>query len=164
MGFAIATLELGNGALGISPIPGGDGDLARAVETIVAWGATLVLTLTEGHELEAAGAQNLNQELADHKIDWRHWPIADFQVPPDQEADRWAGLCDDVALQVAAGARVLIHCKGGCGRSGMVLLRVLLDAGVASGEALARLRAVRPCAVETDAQMVWATNGVLTQV
>ncbi|WP_299425512.1 protein-tyrosine phosphatase family protein [uncultured Shimia sp.] len=163
MGFAIATLELGEGALGISPIPGGDGDVAEAVETISAWRASLVLTLTEAHELDAAGAQGLGTLLAEHQIAWWHRPIVDFQNPSEQEGVRWAALCEDVAGQVAAGARVLIHCKGGCGRSGMVLLRVLLDGGETPSDALARLREVRPCAVETDAQMAWATHGVLTQ-
>ena len=54
--------------------------------------------------------------------------------------------------------RVLIHCKGGCGRSGMVALRLMIEAGEAPDEALARLRSVRPCAVETDAQMRWAMS------
>ena len=54
------------------------------------------------------------------------------------------------------GGRVLVHCRGGCGRSGMVALRLMIEAGEAPDEALSRLRSVRPCAVETKAQMGWA--------
>jgi len=54
------------------------------------------------------------------------------------------------------GGRVLIHCRGGCGRSGMAALRLMIESGEEAGAALSRLRALRPCAVETEAQMAWA--------
>ena len=38
----------------------------------------------------------------------------------------------------------------------MVVLRLMVDSGEAAEAALDRLRAARPCAVETDAQMAWA--------
>ena len=53
----------------------------------------------------------------------------------------------------------MIHCFGGCGRSGMAALRLMVEAGEDADEALERLRAVRPCAVETDAQLRWARAG-----
>ena len=53
---------------------------------------------------------------------------------------------------------MVVHCMGGCGRSGMILLRLMIDAGETPDSALARLRTARPCAVETKAQMRWATG------
>jgi hypothetical protein len=41
----------------------------------------------------------------------------------------------------------------------MAVLRLMIEAGEEPGEALARLRAVRACAVETDAQLEWAEQG-----
>ena len=40
----------------------------------------------------------------------------------------------------------------------MAVLRLMIEAGEAPEVALPRLRAVRPCAVETEAQMTWATR------
>jgi hypothetical protein len=40
----------------------------------------------------------------------------------------------------------------------MAILRLLVEMGEQPEEALQRLRAVRPCAVETDAQFDWAAN------
>jgi len=54
------------------------------------------------------------------------------------------------------GGSVLVHCKGGCGRSGMAALRLMVEAGEDPHLAFARLRDVRPCAVETEAQLAWA--------
>src|SRR5690606_33735699 len=56
------------------------------------------------------------------------------------------------------GGRVLVHCLGGCGRSGMVALRLMIGAGETPEVALRHLRGVRPCAVETEAQLAWATG------
>jgi protein-tyrosine phosphatase len=55
-----------------------------------------------------------------------------------------------------SGGRVLVHCFGGCGRSGMAALRLMVAAGEGPESALHRLRASRACAVETEAQRLWA--------
>ena len=41
----------------------------------------------------------------------------------------------------------------------MALLRLMAEAGEDVDMALARLRSVRPCAVETTAQQAWAALG-----
>jgi len=38
----------------------------------------------------------------------------------------------------------------------MAVLRLMIEAGEEAGDALARLRSLRPCAIETHAQMAWA--------
>jgi hypothetical protein len=40
----------------------------------------------------------------------------------------------------------------------MAVLRLMVEMGEDPEEALARLRAVRPCAVETEVQKAWATT------
>jgi len=41
----------------------------------------------------------------------------------------------------------------------MAALRLMVEAGEDANDALLRLRSIRPCAVETDAQMIWAQQG-----
>ena len=57
------------------------------------------------------------------------------------------------------GGRVIVHCRGGCGRTGMAVLRLMVEAGEDGENALARLRTVRTCAVETIQQKEWAFRG-----
>ena len=64
----------------------------------------------------------------------------------------------DTDTETVAGRGVAVHCRAGIGRSGMVALRLMIEAGEAPDDALARLRTVRPCAVETTAQMHWAMS------
>eukprot|EP00913_Durusdinium_trenchii_P034016 g31843.t1 len=50
----------------------------------------------------------------------------------------------------AGGRRLVVHCRGGIGRAGTVASRLLVELGVATPEeALRRVRAARPGAVET---------------
>jgi protein-tyrosine phosphatase len=156
MSYPIAELELGGGVLGISPMPGRSGRYDADLSAILRWGATLVLTMTTEAELVRSGAGTLNEDLMAAGVQWRHLPIPDFGAPPPETANLWpeASLFAHEAL--GAGGRVLAHCYGGCGRSGMALMRLMVEAGEAPDHALARLRDVRPCAVEAESQRAWA--------
>jgi protein-tyrosine phosphatase len=56
------------------------------------------------------------------------------------------------------GGSILLHCRGGQGRSGMIALRILVERGEEVSVALTRLRSERPGAVETEAQLIWASE------
>lgn len=164
MGYEVFAVPIGAGQLALAPVPGADGDLGADVAAIVQWGATLVISTTESEEMQNLGAGALPEVLNAARIAWAHFPIRDFGVPEAKVEAKWTGLSERARQQIEAGGHVLVHCRGGCGRSGMLMLRLMVDAGLAAEEAFQRLRAVRPCAVETDAQVVWATKGVLTQI
>lgn len=136
MGFAIYEVGVGAGALAIAPRPA-----ASNINAIATWSPDLVVSLIEPHE----GDVSFLNVFA-----WRDIPIADYGTPQDEALDLVIG--EAVAL-IRNGGRVLFHCKGGCGRSGMAAARILYMFDVA--EPIAALRAVRPCAVETDAQAAW---------
>lgn len=138
--FAIFELKAGGGTLALCPLPVGQ------LEAVRQWFPDLVISMCESHEMP-------------HDL-WsgfplRHVPVVDYGVPAGAV---WSGVEADALQILCQGGRILVHCKGGCGRSGMAVLRLMLQAGEA--DALARLRAVRPCAVETDEQLDWATGKV----
>ena len=158
-GFIIAELAAGGGRLALCPMPGRDADYAGDLAAILRWAPALVLTMATGPELAAAGALRLTGDLAARGIGWRHLPVADFAADSAALREGWAAASAEARTHLAGGRSVLAHCLGGCGRSGMVVLRLMVEAGEAPEAALARLRAVRPCAVETAAQEVWAMQG-----
>ncbi|MCD6051116.1 MAG: phosphatase, partial [Verrucomicrobia bacterium] len=51
-----------------------------------------------------------------------------------------------------AGGKVLVHCRGGLGRAGTVACMLLMELGASRSEALRKVRAARPGAVETPTQ------------
>lgn len=155
-GPVIASLDLPSGGrLGLCRLPGADGHLACDLVTIVAWRPKLVLSLTEAGEM--GPCSDLGDRLAAAGIGWRHWPIRDFDVPP--AGCDWPILAKTLHGILDGGGALLVHCRGGRGRSGMVALRLLVERGEDLRAALPRLRAVRSGAVETDAQLLWAAAG-----
>lgn len=156
--FPIASLPAGNGTLGICPLPGRSGDYREDLETLLEWSPDMVLTMTTGREMDSFGATDLGRDLMQANVIWHHLPIQDFGAPSAKIITEWNGLAGAVHQILAQGGNVLAHCKGGCGRSGMMLLRILCEAGEEPNRALERLRATRPCAVETDAQYAWASQ------
>lgn len=147
-----AELAVGGGRLALSALPAGAG-LRADLEK---FHPDLVLSLTESHEMREAGAGDLPGWLAARGIAWAHVPVPDFAVPG--AAPGWAAVEARLVALLAGGGRLWLHCRAGLGRSGTVALRLMVAGGEASGPALARLRAVRPGAVETEAQRLWAGN------
>lgn len=145
------------GQIALCRQPGQSGDLTGDMAVIAAWAPTAVVTLTQEAEFPDPPT-SLPIAFTHADYDWLHLPIIDFGTP----AARDAALFDDsvAALHdmLAHGGRILIHCKGGKGRSGMLALRLMVAQDEPPEQALARLRAVRAGAVETDQQYVWASN------
>lgn len=156
--FPIATIPVpGGGRIGICALPGGTGDLEGDLGAVHAWQPAVVVSMTEQAEMEAAGAGDLGRRLRRAGIDWHHLPIRDFGAPDEAVRSAWPAL--SIVLQGALdrGVGVLVHCRGGRGRSGMIALRLMVERGAVPEVALGELRAARPGAVETEGQFDWAT-------
>ena len=152
-------VEAAPGMVGVSPMPGLFEGVEADAAAIARWGAGLVLTMTGQGELERAGVHGLDRALAAQGIAWRHLPVDDWGWPSDTVRALWPEAAAEAHAVLDAGGRVLAHCRGGCGRSGMAALRLLVERGEAPEAALARLRAVRSCAVEAQGQFAWAAEG-----
>ena len=126
---------------------------------LLAWRPDMVLTMTEQAEMQALGAGKLGERLLAAGVDWHPLPIHDFGAPGPGVQAAWPGVSAQAGAVLMRGGKVLAHCRGGCGRSGMVVLRLMVELGEDPEEALARLRGARPCAVETKAQQAWAAAG-----
>ena len=154
--YAIHALPVLDGTLALSAMPGRTRQYHADWQVLKAWNPKLVISMTEQSEMDCKGAGSLGLDLADAGVDWLHLPVRDYGVPEHMD---WDGVRKQVFQVLSENERVLVHCFGGCGRSGMMALRLMIASGEDCEAALARLRAVRPCAVETDAQMAWACLG-----
>lgn len=154
--YRIAELTCGKGRLGIAPMPGRAGSYDADLTAILRWDPGLVLTMTTGGELVRSGALDLGADLETAGVVWRHLPIPDFGAPPPATDAQWPDVSVLAHGLLGEGRGILAHCYGGCGRSGMALLRLMVEAGEDLDPALLRLRDVRPCAVETEQQKAWA--------
>lgn len=154
--YTIAEVSLTGGWLGIAPIPGRRGAYAADVNAILRWGADMVMTMTTREELRHTGAGALGEDLAVAGVLWRHLPVPDFGAPPEDTLALWPEASETAHRVLADGGKVMAHCFGGCGRAGMALMRLMVEAGEEADPALERLRDARPCAVQSETQRAWA--------
>ena len=154
--FEIFEISVGPAILGMSPLPGLTGDFLADVEKIFNWNPTTILSLTPKEEMEDLGASDFVSMIAKERIPWVHFPIKDFSIVDQQQEVLWEKISKNINLQINNGNRILVHCRGGCGRTGMIVLRFMIEFGEDPEKALERLRVIRPCAIETRAQENWA--------
>ena len=154
--FEVFEISVGPAILGMSPLPGLTGDFLADVEKIFNWNPTTIVSLTPKKEMEDLGASDFVSMMAKERIPWVHFPIKDFSIVDQQQEILWEKISKNISLQINNGNRILVHCRGGCGRTGMIVLRFMIEFGEDPEKALERLRAIRPCAIETRAQENWA--------
>ena len=154
--FEVFEISVGPAILGMSPLPGLTGDFLADVEKIFNWNPTTILSLTPKKEMEDLGASDFVSMMAKERIPWVHFPIKDFSIVDQQQEVLWEKISKNINLQINNGNRILVHCRGGCGRTGMIVLRFMIEFGEDPEKALERLRVIRPCAIETLAQENWA--------
>jgi ADP-ribosyl-[dinitrogen reductase] hydrolase len=83
-------------------------------------------------------------------------PVEDVRAPSSEFETRWVYAGARLRERLRLGERVLVHCRGGLGRAGSVAARLLVEFGATPNEAITRVRAVRPNAIETREQEQWA--------
>lgn len=128
-------------------------DLSLDLDVVQAWGAALVLTLVEPAELISLKVPDLGQAIEARGLLWRHMPIADYGVPTAAFESQWQTQGREIRSMLRSGANVLVHCKGGLGRAGMMAARLLVELGMAPEEAIRAVRRVRKGAIETPSQL-----------
>ena len=127
-------------------------DLAIDLDAVAAWGAVAVLTLVEGHELASLGVEDLGAQVEARHMAWLHAPIADVSTPSAAFEAAWRDIGEGLRARLRSGFDIVVHCKGGLGRAGMIAARLMVELGVAPAKAVALVRKVRPGAIETAAQ------------
>lgn len=128
-------------------------DLGIDLDAIRAWGAKLVLTLVEPAELKMLNVPNLGHEIQRRDMKWRHLPIADFSVPGEAFERQWVAQGREIRDMLRNGDDILVHCKGGLGRAGMIAARLLAELGMNPEQAIRATRRARPGAIETPSQL-----------
>lgn len=155
-GLVVHALTVGGGTLALASLPGRGGDYRGDLEVFREWKPGIVLTLVTEAELAEVGGAAIGNDIQSMASRWCHLPIRDFDTPGEAFMARWPDASRQVRRALKGGGRVIVHCKGGCGRSGMVALRLMVECGEDRFTALNRLRALRDCAVETKEQLAWA--------
>lgn len=166
----IAEIQMETGRLGLSLCPGKHGprllggswqrDLQKDLAVIKDWGAHVVMTLMETQELAEFKVSTLGERVESLGMKWIHVPIEDGCAPDHRFEAQWPAVNAFLHDELNQGHSIFIHCRGGLGRAGTIASLLLIEKGSSPANAIARVRAARPGAVETKAQEIWLTKQV----
>ena len=127
-----------------------DADLRRLKE---AYNTDVLVSLMEQEEYERFGIADLTQRTEAFGIEVLHFPITDVSTPRQSQTDEYATLVQTIIDRLARGETVVIHCRGGLGRTGTVAATVLVALGHPTDEAIGIVREARSHrAIETFEQ------------
>jgi protein-tyrosine phosphatase len=150
------------GQLGMTFAPGkksegADGVWERDLETDLKrlteeYHVEVLVSLMERIEYSYLRIPDLFQKAEELDVKILHLSIPDGGAPVDPEADRYVPLVEDVVERLKKGQTIVVHCRGGQGRSGMFAASVLVALGHPAVKALELVRRTRKGAVETAEQ------------
>jgi ADP-ribosyl-[dinitrogen reductase] hydrolase len=134
-------------------------DLARLRK---GYATDVLVSLTEEHELGKLHILSLPGAAAAAGIRLDRFAIPDGGVPAD--AAQFAKLVNRVMVHVSSGRTVVIHCRGGLGRTGVLAAACLRAAGFEANRAIEIVRYARPGTIENAAQEDFVRNVPLLDV
>ncbi|MFZ5481648.1 MAG: isochorismatase family protein [Myxococcota bacterium] len=142
------------GRLGMTLCPGRRDlgrDLGEDLRVLREEGITHVIPLLGADELADLGVADLGARVTAAGMYCWPLPVRDQGAPSPRET---SALVEDVLAVMQAGGRVLLHCRGGLGRTGTIAACVLVRLGVEPDEAIRVVRTARQSSrcVENAAQ------------
>ena len=136
----IDAVPCGGGLLGMTMCPGKqvksdfgppwERDLALDMRVISDWGASTLVSLMEEHEFHEFRVQDLGDVAEASGLEWHCIPIRDVHAPDERFERLWTYSGHILRRTLASGERIVLHCRGGLGRTGTVGARLLIESGV----------------------------------
>jgi ADP-ribosyl-[dinitrogen reductase] hydrolase len=112
--------------------------------TIRNWGAIALVTLLDGSELTTLGVKELSNKTVSHNLVWLHLPIRNLSIPDEKFDEQWVWAGPRLNQWLREGHRIVIHCKEGVGRAGIVAVRLMIEMGMLPGQAIKAVQMARP--------------------
>lgn len=142
------------GKLGLAARPRGGEWLKDEVSAWKKAGIHTVLSLLTSDEERTLDLASEEQQVKAQGIRFLSFPIPDRQVPESRMA--LSQTLETVERDLASGNNVLLHCRQGIGRTGLVAAALLLTKGFDADLALRRITEARGIRVpETAEQLRW---------
>lgn len=142
------------GRLAMAARPRGGDWLADEMSFWRESGVDTVVSLLESEEESVLGLEEEGSEAVAHGMRFRSLPIPDRDVP--KERTKVSAVLDELDRELRGGRKVLLHCRQGVGRTGLVGVCLLVLRGLEADRAINRVSEARGVEVpETAEQGEW---------
>lgn len=151
------TLTIENGAKIIfTPCPGTkEENLESSVTTLANEQTQAIVSVMHNDELARLGATALPVLCQSKNIAWYQLPIIDDEGPEDAFFAAWHKHKDELLQRLRDKQTIAVHCKGGSGRTGLVIALLLVEFGYSKKEAKNLVQSIRPLALTKDKQLTF---------
>ena len=113
----------------------------------------VLVSLMEDHEYRGYRIPELLEQESIGNIEILRFAIEDMGVPREAESERFQTFVQDVVRRLEEDQNVVVHCRGGLGRTGTLAACVLVALGRhAADEAIAAVREARKGTIQTREQ------------
>jgi len=131
-----------------------DRSLDDDLKAIKAFGAVALVTLMPDRELQSlhVSPHQIQNKTSGLGIEWYQLPIPDQCIPDQAFEELWTDTGLRLRTLLKAGHNIVLHCKGGLGRTGTIAARLLIEFGMAPRMAIQSVRKVRPGSIENSLQ------------
>lgn len=148
-------LTLDNGAqLIFTPCPGTkEVSLEASISTLKDAKTNMIITLMFDHEMLKNNALSLPVECAKQNIEWVQLPILDDAAPNQDFELQWNKQKASIINVINNKGTIAVHCKGGSGRTGLVIGIILLALGWPSEKVIEEVQKIRPKALSHPEQL-----------
>lgn len=124
-----------------------DTDLSHLVKV---YDARVLVSLLAPHEYAKFGIADLPTAARKHGLEFLSLPIEDGGVPPS--VSEAVVIVKQILERRQSTGTVVVHCRGGLGRTGLIAACCLTTAGHEADRAIAVVREARPNTIENSRQ------------
>jgi len=146
-------VNLDSGTLSVMAKPVGGEWIEEEFAGLRKLGIDHVVSLLETHEQDEVGLADEESYCQKNEMQYSSFPIPDRGLPRTDKAKSFAS---ELCQEVRDGNHIVIHCRAGIGRTGIIAAAILVHAGYSSTEALQTISEARGIEVpDTDEQAQW---------
>ena len=110
-------------------------------------------TLMFDEEMEKNNALSLPTECEKQGIEWVQLPILDDAAPSQAFESQWDAQKANILEVINNKGTIAVHCKGGSGRTGLVIGLILLAFGWSGEKVIEAVQEIRPKALKHPVQL-----------